>query len=644
MLVSAEPLQNLLFDYPGADLILRSYDSHHFRVPKSYISISSPVLGELIRRALDSPDVLHAELLLPVVGLAERGAVLHSILTFIFPVTPLIPSSIEKTMELLSVAQKYQMDSVLGHIRGTIAQHDPLFARPETALHDYFLAQKYGLRQEALQAARTTLSHPMTIEDLVEKLDFIPGDSLRELWKYHHKVRTILASDLAVFRASCGCGTLTGLHSGCGEFGPSNIPHWLDDYIESIGEAPHLFDLIELNTAMVRHLRKDSRTYRCECASITSQTIRNFWAALRSVVHGSFDKAELALSLIQDREESEAHIRSFTHILEPVNVPDANLIIRSSDLVDFRIHKSVLAMASPFFTNLLSLPQPPDSEFVDGLPVLRMSEDAELLNSLLSMVYPIPPMTPDSYDKVLHLLAACQKYEMVSVQSSIRAGVNCGSFPAPVGAEVFCAYAIASSNRLEPEMESAARLTLEYPMTFEVLGDGLRLFEGWALRDLASYRKRCRDNLVMCLESFLGVYGFPGPSSIWVGCPEVMFGSHSWGQLPSCVLPVWLSQLLSRNNNLLKGQVFTHSFITPSRVSKEYVAALQTHLGCIFCLSVHAMKGSTFCTELENKLAEALDKVGTSSSSVRICKYLMIYLLAGMRWSWLALAFNSPKS
>ncbi|KAH9959176.1 hypothetical protein BC827DRAFT_516549 [Russula dissimulans] len=54
------------------------------------------------------------------VGLAERGAVLHSILTFIFPVTPLIPSSIGKTMELVSVAQKYQMDSVLGHIRGAV--------------------------------------------------------------------------------------------------------------------------------------------------------------------------------------------------------------------------------------------------------------------------------------------------------------------------------------------------------------------------------------------------------------------------------------------------------------------------------------------------------------------------------------------
>jgi hypothetical protein len=51
-----EPLADLLFaDYPDADIILRSQDSYHFRVPKIYIINSSPVLGELIRRALYSP-------------------------------------------------------------------------------------------------------------------------------------------------------------------------------------------------------------------------------------------------------------------------------------------------------------------------------------------------------------------------------------------------------------------------------------------------------------------------------------------------------------------------------------------------------------------------------------------------------------
>jgi hypothetical protein len=85
---------------------------------------------------------------------------------------------------------------------------------------------------------------------------------------------------------------------------------------------------------------------------------------------------------------------------------------------------------------------------------------------------------------------------MAAVQSSIRILVKCGEFPAPKGAEAFAAYAIASAKGLIPEMENAARLTLSHPMTFENLGDGLRLFEGSALRDLASSRKRILSSSV----------------------------------------------------------------------------------------------------------------------------------------------------
>src|SRR5579863_7542828 len=178
-------------------------------------------------------------------------------------------------------------------------------------------------------------------------------------------------------------------------------------------------------------------------------------------------QAESALSLVWEREDSQ----TITGLPEPLEVPDANLIIRSADLVHFRLHKSVLAMASPVFKDLLSLPQPSDSEYFDGLPVVRMSEDAELLTSLISMLYPANPVIPNSYDKVLCLLSACQKYDLGQVQAYIRAEIDRGGFPAPVGTEVFGAYAIARSKRLVTEMENAARLTLDYPMTFETIGE-----------------------------------------------------------------------------------------------------------------------------------------------------------------------------
>ena len=95
--------------------------------------------------------------------------------------------------------------------------------------------------------------------------------------------------------------------------------------------------------------------------------------------------------------------------VEPLVVPDANIIIRSSDLVDFRVHKPTLAMASPVFKDILSLPQPSDSEIVDGLPMVKLSEGSELLNSLISILYPIHTVIPNSYEKVLYLFVTCQQ-------------------------------------------------------------------------------------------------------------------------------------------------------------------------------------------------------------------------------------------
>jgi hypothetical protein len=115
------------------------------------------------------------------------------------------------------------------------------------------------------------------------------------------------------------------------------------------------------------------------------------------------------LSLVREHEDPQAQINQTISPLEPFRVPDANLVIRSSDLVDFRLHKSVLALVSPFFEDLLSIPQPSDGEIVDGLPMIRISEDSELLSCLVSILYPVPTVIPNSYEKVLHLLSTCHR-------------------------------------------------------------------------------------------------------------------------------------------------------------------------------------------------------------------------------------------
>lgn len=189
---------------------------------------------------------------------------------------------------------------------------------------------------------------------------------------------------------------------------------------------------------------------------------------------------------------------------------NADVILQSSDLVNFRVHKSVLATSSPFFSDMFTLPQPPNGTAPDELPVVHVSEDSMILNSLISILYPVPPEMPDSSDDLLALLAAAAKYDMGTIRYSIRAEISRNKWFSSTRAGLFRVYATAHSKKLIPEMAIAARHTLHHPLTFESLGDTLPLFEGWALRDLADFRLRG-------IRKFSGLLSDcdTGPSSIW---------------------------------------------------------------------------------------------------------------------------------
>ena len=283
-----------LFDYyPGADIILCSSKYHEFRVPKLYILNSSPVLTKLIRTLSNSDDAV------PIVHLNENCSILSSLLTFIFPVSPALPPTTEQTMELLSVAQKYEMDSVVTHIRDYISRQDPPFIRPENALCVYSLAQKYRLRDEALQAARMKLNSTMTIEDFDDKLDIMPGSFLHELWKYHQRVRGSLMLDLIEFRRSGARGTLKDLH--CNKLSSFGYPSWVDDYFESMAKSPAAFDLTRFHMTLMHHSAAGGFSSGCShCASIPIETIQLFWAALTAVVHKSFKSVSAHNSTYSD--------------------------------------------------------------------------------------------------------------------------------------------------------------------------------------------------------------------------------------------------------------------------------------------------------------------------------------------------------
>lgn len=289
---NVEPFE-VLFDYPDADVVLRSRDSKSFRVLKLYIIKSSSVLGELIQATSDTDVAANSasgQTRFPEVQLHESSAILSCLLTFIFPVPLLVPSTLEEMMELLSVAQKYEMSSVLTHIRGSLSRQDPLFISPENAFLAYSLAQRYGLREEATQAARLTLKVVLMIETLEDKLAVMPGAYLHELWKYHQRVQAALRSDLP----SSGAGAeLKGFN--CSQHATNNgNPYWIELYIWSIIKSPSHFDPIEFQMALARHTAGSGGTLKCvSCINIPVETMRTFWTNLSATVHRSMEKASI---------------------------------------------------------------------------------------------------------------------------------------------------------------------------------------------------------------------------------------------------------------------------------------------------------------------------------------------------------------
>jgi len=276
--------ENSLFDDPDADIILRSCDHHEFRVLKHNVIKASPVLQEAIQSALSSHTASTTPSL-PSVRLSDSGATLSSLLSFILPMPSVLPSTIEQTMLLLSATQKYQMEFTKSSIRAVIASQDPPFIRQETALRVYSLAQTHGLRQEALHAARTTLTFSFTLEDLGDKLGATPLVDLHGLWKYHHRVQTYLADDLTAFKTTGVPSEMTGQPCSYGTL------TWLGEYIRSIAESPALFDITEFHMFLLHHT--SASHHGCKCANISSRAIRAFWMALTNVVHDCMTRVSI---------------------------------------------------------------------------------------------------------------------------------------------------------------------------------------------------------------------------------------------------------------------------------------------------------------------------------------------------------------
>ena len=98
----------------------------------------------------------------------------------------------------------------------------------------------------------------------------------------------------------------------------------------------------------------------------------------------------------------------------PFNQPSADIILRSSDHVDFHVHHSILAQASHIFADMLSIPQPQNEERIRNqcLPDVDLVEDSKTLRRLLLLCYPVNKPELEPLEDIVPVLRAATKYVM----------------------------------------------------------------------------------------------------------------------------------------------------------------------------------------------------------------------------------------
>ena len=98
----------------------------------------------------------------------------------------------------------------------------------------------------------------------------------------------------------------------------------------------------------------------------------------------------------------------------PFDRTHADIILRTSDLVDFHVFSQVLIAASPFFEGMFDIPQPPPNQqqLKYGRPIIEVSEESMALETVLRICYPINNSSEWSLEEIEPALLAAMKYEM----------------------------------------------------------------------------------------------------------------------------------------------------------------------------------------------------------------------------------------
>jgi hypothetical protein len=173
---------------------------------------------------------------------------------------------------------------------------------------------------------------------------------------------------------------------------------------------------------------------------------------------------------------------------------DANIVLQSSDGINYRLHSFTLRTTSGFFRAMMTLPSGSSLDQKDDIIV--MDETSMVLGTLLRMIGGLEFPKWESFDELESLWAAAEKYDMPGPLAVIRTVIT----TPPILDEPLRLYALATRYG----WEDVAKLASKYTLGLSILDDKFapvleRVPTSYILR-LFRLRQRRRDNFRELIE------------------------------------------------------------------------------------------------------------------------------------------------
>ncbi|KAJ8688696.1 Cytoplasmic and mitochondrial histidine tRNA synthetase [Pleurotus ostreatus] len=181
--------------------------------------------------------------------------------------------------------------------------------------------------------------------------------------------------------------------------------------------------------------------------------------------------------------------------LKPFDDEDADIILRSSDGVDFYVYKLILTLASPIFRDMFLLPDSASNAREGDKALVDMHENSDVLDTLLRLCY--PTTVPKVLAKKLFydVISAATKFQMQLYEKIVSLYVD----EAVLGESPLEFYILAQRFGLRELARDSARKCLGLSLD-AIITQGaanLELISGRDYNRILRYHRRCSEGCLL---------------------------------------------------------------------------------------------------------------------------------------------------